>query len=409
MATPICSPRLDQLLLLGSAARRRSARSLSSAGDAGQLVQDVAPRRLVTAIVGPDGPAALADHASRHRRDPPSSDADRAAVDDLAVDEQPRRSRARRPGRQAADERQPGQRLVGPLDERVDREAIRVGQQHADHVVVAPLRHADHGQAGRSARTQRLQAERLERARRAARAAQTLTALASSTPWPPPITPEALQPTVVRAPAARRRASSAASTASGSSPVTKTQTRSGAARAARAACSTADSAASTGRVRAPGRPRSAPSGASPTVRPLGEAAPFAPPVSQRWHATCTPDIARRRCAVRRTTSRVTTRPRAGVRSRAARRSVDPVRASLTAEAPRPTDHAGRAARQPATSHRTVKAEIRDNLLARLRVRRDRASPASSASTTPCCPSSSAPCSPGTTSCCSASAARARPG
>ena len=59
-------------------------------------------------------------------------------------------------------------------------------------------------------------------------------------------------------------------------------------------------------------------------------------------------------------------------------------------------------------HRTVKAEIRENLLARCG-RASRGSPASSASTTPSCPTSSAPCSPGTTWSCSASAARARPG
>ena len=59
-------------------------------------------------------------------------------------------------------------------------------------------------------------------------------------------------------------------------------------------------------------------------------------------------------------------------------------------------------------HRTVKEELRDNLLARLRRGRGPRSRASSASRTPCARSSSAPSSPATTSCSSASAARARP-
>ena len=70
-------------------------------------------------------------------------DADGAAVHDAAVDEQPRAAGHHRAAREPAHEREALQGVVRALDEAVDGEGERVGEDDADHVVVTAHRHAE--------------------------------------------------------------------------------------------------------------------------------------------------------------------------------------------------------------------------------------------------------------------------
>ena len=102
-------------------------------------------------------PAALAHHgpvgqvAAQYQPDS-------TPVVDHTVDEQPGRARSTQPGRVAATDRQPGQDVVGLLDERVDRERVRVHEEHRRAVVRPAGRHPDHGDRLRG--TQHLEVER---------------------------------------------------------------------------------------------------------------------------------------------------------------------------------------------------------------------------------------------------------
>lgn len=138
---------------------------LGQRGGARQLVQDVV-LGLGDGHRRADRPGALADQRRGHDRTA-EQHADRARVDDLAVGEEPRGAAPALAGGQAADDRQARQDLTGPLDEGVHREAVGVGEQDGDDVVVPGLGHADHGEALCAVRLfagelQGLQPERLD-------------------------------------------------------------------------------------------------------------------------------------------------------------------------------------------------------------------------------------------------------
>jgi len=89
-------------------------------------------------------PGALAEQGHRVHR-AADDHADRPRVDDLVVDEEP--GLALSAAGEAADQGQAGHDLLGALDEGVDGERVRVGEQHPDHVLGRALRQADDHQA----------------------------------------------------------------------------------------------------------------------------------------------------------------------------------------------------------------------------------------------------------------------
>ena len=78
-----------------------------------------------------------------------------------AVEEQPRAARTPRAGGEAADEGQAAQDLGRLLDEALDGEGVRVGEQEADLVGAGVLRHAADDEPGLGAA--RVEAERRQR------------------------------------------------------------------------------------------------------------------------------------------------------------------------------------------------------------------------------------------------------
>ena len=108
----------------------------------------------------PDRPAALADQGA-HPHVAADRHADDAALVDDAVEEQARAARTPRAGGEAADEGQAAQDVGRLLDEALDGEGVRVGEQEADLVGAGVLRHAADDEAGLGAA--RVEAERGQR------------------------------------------------------------------------------------------------------------------------------------------------------------------------------------------------------------------------------------------------------
>ena len=162
IATPSCSPRTaSDLLVLGQLGDR--VLGLLERRAAGELEDASRPRTRVTVIGRPDRAAALR-HQRVHREVAAEHHADGAAV--------VRRGRRRAAAcRRRASCRWRGRRRAAGrasascecVDEAVDRERPRVGEQHADDVVVAALRHAEDGDG--VGRAQHLEVERAHRHR----------------------------------------------------------------------------------------------------------------------------------------------------------------------------------------------------------------------------------------------------
>ena len=154
---PICRPATASSLSSAGSAATTSC-SFSQGRPTGEGQQDVALRggdRHRRA----DRPAALAHDRPGHRG-AGEQDADRAAVDDAVVDEQPRRSGSGGPGGEPSDERQPGEGRVAPRHEAVDGERPGVGQQDTEGGVVDG-RHPDDRERGVAAQHLEVEGPRL--------------------------------------------------------------------------------------------------------------------------------------------------------------------------------------------------------------------------------------------------------
>ena len=355
--------------------RRRGPPAASRSPACPASASSTLPSAAVTDHGRPDRAAALADDGAarrpRRRAARPRRRGRARAVDGTAGSTRPRPA----PAGQSADQRQAGQRLVGELDEAVDRERPGVGEQDGDRVV---------GVRGRAGRPRRAPSGARSTSRWKVRtrapgstAAQTRPAGTISTPRPAPMTPAALQPMTAAAPSASQAALQRGGDRLGVHPADEDAGQIGLPPTQRL----------QRRARWPPR-RARCAGRSPTASPSLQSAirPSSPRLTERSQPA----------------------PESNWRARSAHRDVrcdshdpsDHPRARSRAARPRHCAPPGTARPSRPRCARTCSTGCAPG---------SRASPASSASTRPCCPRWSAPCWPGTTWSCSASAGRARPG
>ena len=360
MAMPICSPREASAWSSGVERRRASPRAFRTRRHAGELEQHVAlgggdrHRR-------PDRAAALAHdraRADRRRR----QDADRAAVERLAVDEQPGRAGAR------AARARGRRRTAGRPARRCDRSTKpSTGNVHGSASSTptasssARSRQPDHGHPASAGITSRWNAR-------------------TRTPGS----------TAPRRDGGRRLDAAAGAEDAGRAAARRSPRRRSARRRARR------------------RPR--PRRRRRRRRTPGQVGAAS---AQRRERLRRPRLGRARSGRRRPPARHRSAPMATILAHPT--TAVRLRADVAWPVTRPSRPRRRrpptlgALRAAGHVHRSVKEEIRDNLLVRLRRRRRPVPRHRRVRRHRRCPSSSARCSPVTTSCCSASAARARPG